>query len=111
MVENNKTCIVCGKTYTYCPNCSSYSKYPLWYDLFDGENCYEIYDACASYRDKIITKENAKKKLDKCNINNITSTKLKSLVNEIVSVDKAVNVENNVDIKKDIKTNFVKKQK
>lgn len=69
--KNNKTCVICGKSYSYCPSCSVDSDKPSWYFVFDGENCNEIYNICTSYRDGVIDKKVAFEKINKCDISGL----------------------------------------
>lgn len=79
-------CVICEKEYEYCPRCNKYEKEPAWKISFDSENCKNIYDACVGYRDGIITKEVAKKKLESCDLTVLESAKnvTKKSVEEIV---------------------------
>ena len=70
--QNNKTCIICGKNYTYCPVCNSVdANKPTWYFIFDGLNCYDIYEVCTQYRDGEIDAKVAYEKISKLDISNI----------------------------------------
>nr|DAM64681.1 MAG TPA: hypothetical protein [Caudoviricetes sp.] len=67
--KNNRKCIICGKTYTFCPVCNSEdTNKPSWYFIFDGVNCHDIYDVCVTYRDNEITPKEAYDKLSKLDI-------------------------------------------
>lgn len=66
--KNNKTCVICQKKYSYCPSCSKDYDKPDWYMLFDGDNCYKIYDICTSYRDNKISKKKAFELITKCDL-------------------------------------------
>ena len=57
--QNNRTCIICGKQYHYCPTCGEDSSKPTWYLIFDSQNCHDIYDVCTQYRDEKITAKKA----------------------------------------------------
>ena len=70
--QNNKTCIICGKNYTYCPVCNSRdANKPTWYFIFDGLNCHDIYEVCTQYRDGEIDAKVAYEKISKLDISNI----------------------------------------
>ena len=70
--QNNKTCIICGKNYTYCPVCNSWdANKPTWYFIFDGLNCHDIYEVCTQYRDGEIDAKVAYEKISKLDISNI----------------------------------------
>lgn len=70
--QNNRTCVICGKKYSYCPNCGADANKPTWYFVFCGENCKDIYNICTDWRDGIITKEEASEKISKLDISNIS---------------------------------------
>ena len=69
--QNNRTCIICGKKYSYCNNCQSDANKPTWYFIFDSQNCHDIYEVCTQYRDKEITVAQAYEKISKLDISNI----------------------------------------
>lgn len=70
--KNNRTCIICGKKYTYCPVCNSWdTNKPTWYFIFDGQNCHDIYEVCTQYRDGEIDAKVAYEKISKLDISNI----------------------------------------
>lgn len=72
MKTNNKKCLVCGSIYTYCSNCSQYAYLPKWKNLYDTENCKEIFYALSNHSyDK--DKEKAKKRLDGLDLSNKAS--------------------------------------
>lgn len=59
IMKNNKTCIICNKEYHYCNNCNKGRVNKPWMELFDTENCSNIFDMCIRYRDNIITSKEA----------------------------------------------------
>ena len=71
MGKLNRTCIICGKKYSYCNNCQSDANKPTWYFIFDSQNCHDIYEVCTQYRDKEITVAQAYEKISKLDISNI----------------------------------------
>ena len=71
MGKLNRTCIICGKKYSYCNNCQSDANKPTWYFIFDSQNCHDIYEVCTQYRDKEITIAQAYEKISKLDISNI----------------------------------------
>lgn len=68
MKKNNRTCIVCGEKYTYCPTCSEYSKLKPWHSIYHNENCKELYTTASDYLANTITKEEASDKFNKCDL-------------------------------------------
>lgn len=75
MRENNKSCLVCKKKYTYCSSCEEYAHLPRWMTSFCGENCHEVFDIISLYEDKHISLEETKKKLDACDLSVIRANK------------------------------------
>ena len=71
MGKLNRTCIICGKKYSYCNNCQSDANKPTWYFIFDSQNCHDIYEVCTQYRDKEITVAQEYEKISKLDISNI----------------------------------------
>ena len=68
MVKNNKTCILCGKKYTYCGNCAEFENLPHWMICYCSKNCKDIFDILSAYNMKQITKEEAKEAFEKCDL-------------------------------------------
>ena len=73
MRKINRTCIVCGHKYSYCPSCMEDAYKPKWMTIFHDENCKNIFNATSDYLANDITKEKAKELLDKCDLSNKTS--------------------------------------
>ena len=71
MGKLNRTCIICGKKYSYCNNCQSDANKPTWYFIFDGLNGHDIYEVCTQYRDGEIDAKVAYEKISKLDISNI----------------------------------------
>ena len=70
MKKNNKKCIVCGKVYTFCNSCSAFDRYPRWMGIYHDENCKNVFEITSDYLSGDITKEEAKVRLDKCDLSN-----------------------------------------
>lgn len=43
-MSHNRQCMICGKTYSYCPACHADSTKPRWMVSFDDEKCKKIWD-------------------------------------------------------------------
>ena len=69
--KNNRTCIICGHSYHFCPTCGEDAGKPTWYFIFDGQNCHDIYEVCTQYRDGEIDVKAAYEKISKLDISNI----------------------------------------
>ena len=68
MVRNNKTCILCGKKYSYCSGCAEFDHLPRWMECYCSENCKDIFNILSSYNMNHKTKEEAKTLLEKCDL-------------------------------------------
>lgn len=67
-MANNRKCILCKKEYNYCPNCNKDRNKPTWYRLYCSQACHDIFDILNNYNFKLITKEEAKMLLSKCDL-------------------------------------------
>lgn len=91
MSENNKKCLLCEKEYNYCPQCG-HKAYDLWKITFCSANCKEIFQTCVDYNLGAITLEDAKKKLDKCDLKGKENfnADIKKILEEIYPVQQTV---------------------
>ncbi len=64
-MRNERTCVICGKTYEYCPNCSAYDNEPRWKFLFDTKTCKDIYGVLNAYKAESISADQARSKLSR----------------------------------------------
>ena len=91
--KNNRTCMICGEHYAYCPHCGEDANKPTWYFIFDGQNCHDIYEVCTQYRDGEIDVKVAYEKIFKLDISNIKNfaevTRIQ--IEEILAKGKDVN--------------------
>ncbi len=108
MVKDNKTCILCGKKYSYCNRCEEFDHLPRWMEIYCSENCKKIFNALSSYNMGHITKEEAKTRLEECDLSyidkfnhinkkfveDIIDTKIQKSDNEIKPIINTVNVIN-----------------
>ena len=110
MEKLNRTCIICGKRYSYCNNCQRDTGKPTWYFIFDGENCHDIYEVCTQYRDKKIDAKKAYElisKLDLSNIEDFVET-TKNQIKEIIRLnEETTKVKESVE-KAEVKNETVK---
>jgi len=97
MAKNNRTCVICGQHYSYCPTCGADAGKPTWYFIFDGQNCHDIYEVCTQYRDKVISAETAYDLISQLNLDKIEDfaevTRLQ--IQEIIKIHE----ENNTPVK------------
>ena len=103
--KNNRTCIICGENYAYCPHCGEDANKPTWYFIFDGQNCHDIYEVCTQYRDGEIDANVAYEKISKLDISNIKnfSESTRIQIEEILAKGKDVN-----SVAKKVKTDNIK---
>ena len=86
MGKLNRTCIICGKRYSYCNNCQIDANKPTWYFIFDGLNCHDIYEVCTQYRDGEIDVKAAYEKISKLDISDldnfteVTQSQIKEII-------------------------------
>ena len=76
-----RTCICCGKAYTYCGNCPADKHLETWHALYCSDNCHDIFEAANDYNFDLLTKEEAKKQIEACDLSNLES------FNKIVKAD------------------------
>ena len=91
--KNNRSCIVCGRSYYFCNHCQDGEIKPSWFNIFHNQNCHDIYDAVANiYPEQ--GKKAAKEELDKLDLSNKENfhQNITKLINEIYDIK---NVENN----------------
>ncbi len=89
----DKTCILCGKYYQYCPTCSDYSKYPRWMTNCCSENCHTIFNTIMDYRIGSKTPAECKAILEKCDLS--SRDKYEAGMNAFVTAILAENTEEN----------------
>lgn len=65
-----RECYLCGKKYKYCPSCSQDRMKPSWMAEFHEENCKNIFDICTRYNMQMLTKSEARKALEACDLSN-----------------------------------------
>ena len=60
-MANNRVCLCCGNAYEYCGSCRNGVNLPAWKNLFDNENCKDVFQTVSDYEQKAIDKTKAKK--------------------------------------------------
>lgn len=78
----NRTCIACGKKYSYCNHCSQDRDKEPWHSIYCGNNCRKVFMATTDYLAKEITKEQAKEIFDSCDLSNRYA--FKGRINEVI---------------------------
>lgn len=70
-MQKFRKCICCSREYNYCGNCPSDKDKETWYALYCSANCHDIFHAANDYGFGLITKEEAKKKIEACDLSNL----------------------------------------
>lgn len=70
MGRRNRECYLCGKDYQYCSTCSHDKMKPAWMSEFHSENCKNIFDICTRFNMSMMSKNEAKAALEKCDLTN-----------------------------------------
>lgn len=68
MESKKRTCIVCGKSYSYCPVCDKDRGKPNWMFILCSHTCHGIYEILNKRGFKEITDLEAKKMLSELNV-------------------------------------------
>ena len=68
MVKNNKTCVNCGKQYSYCSSCAEDKSKPVWMKTWCSENCKNLFIAATEFFDGTLSREAAKQIVDSSNV-------------------------------------------
>ena len=79
-----RKCILCGKSYQYCPSCPKDAKKETWYALFDSENCKNISKALTDYNLNKISKDEACSALLACDLSIQLNDHYRNEINEII---------------------------
>ena len=64
-MAQDRTCFMCGTKYSYCPTCKTPDAGKPWKFLYHDERCEAISKIWYAYRGHEISKEEAKRQLDK----------------------------------------------
>ncbi len=70
MGRRTRECYLCAQGYNYCPTCSQDKMKPTWMAEFHDENCKSIFDICTRFNMQLISKDEAKAALEKCDLSN-----------------------------------------
>lgn len=70
MGRRTRECLLCGVKYEYCPTCSQDKMKPTWMSEFHDENCKNIFDIATRFNMQLLTKEEAKEAMEKCDLSN-----------------------------------------
>lgn len=98
MATSNKTCVMCGTKYKYCPSCGASD--PTWKALFHDEVCRKLYYIIQEYNNQRIDQATAAKQLQDIGITSGKGYKPSKKIDSILSVTKR-NAKQTVDIQKE----------
>lgn len=105
-----KSCMICGKTYKYCPACERTESYK---DVVDTPVCYSVYLTVIEHRDKVIDSNKAIEKLKTVNMtkDNYNRFELRDIIRSMIKniFDSEV-VEDKI-ISKELDSKVIKKKK
>ena len=92
MSQVNRTCKTCGKQYFYCTNCDKTLNSPQWMLMWHDENCKKVFETVSDYAQKRISKEDAKSKIEACNLKVYYTFKeiIRNYIDEILAEDVVV---------------------
>lgn len=75
MARRSRTCYLCGAKYEYCPTCAQDRMKPIWMSEFHSENCKNIFKICTDFNLGLLTKQETRKSLKRCDLSNQGSFK------------------------------------
>ena len=107
MARRQRECYLCGESYKYCNTCSQDKLKPSWMSEFHSESCKDIFDTCTRYNLGLLTKEQAREKLNACDLTNKASfksyvqTDLENIFAEAVEVKKEISKESHEVVKQE----------
>ena len=81
----NRTCLLCGTGYEYCPTCAADKKKPSWMSAFDKEDCKIVFETLSAYGMNKISISEARKSIKNIDTNtmNLKDTQ-KDVIKEIL---------------------------
>lgn len=90
MSESKKaTCSICGKKYDLCLSCRKELSIKPWKEVADTESCYKLYMCLLQFNNGYISKDEAKKQIEKINYNiDDLRDSVKESINSILSSPK-----------------------
>ena len=98
--KNNKTCVVCGQKYTFCPTCADTKDLEMWRNIYCSDNCKKLFSAASGYHAQTATLEEVRARFDACDL----SYKDKLNDNFIEAINAAYGIKNEkTEIKEDVK--------
>ena len=95
MKKRVRNCIVCGKEYEYCNNCSSHVSFPAWMAIYHSDNCRQIMNIATEYMAGNLNKSDAKAMFENCDLTDKKKFKesIIKVINEVCTEKKSVKIE------------------
>lgn len=80
-----RICLSCGNKYDHCNHCGDGQSKPSWFNLYDSEECKDLYNVVSGYNMGIKQKYEVKAILDKYNIVDFSkyTDGIKNVLNEL----------------------------
>ena len=99
MPKNNRECICCGKTYRYCNTCADQVTEPTWKAIYCSKNCKDIFMTTTNYLAGDITKDEARKNYEQCDLSDRQNFKKRiiEVIDEIVKLNTSTDIEKSSD--------------
>lgn len=89
--RGERKCIMCGKTYIYCPNCGKGDPNETFHYLFDTKECMEVNNILSRYTEGKVNKQLTKGALNVYDVQKMKFVPLvQAIVDEIFKADKKV---------------------
>lgn len=100
MAKLNKECILCKTKYSFCNRCAEYDHLPRWMGIYCSDNCRTIFMTLTDYSFKHLSKEDAKRILDTCDLSkkDVYHESTQKILNEVYTEELKCSV---VDAKSD----------
>lgn len=92
MGRRNRECYLCETKYQYCPTCSQDRMKPSWMSEFHSENCKDIFDICTRFNMQLLTKDEAKAAIEKCDLTNKLNFRpsVQNTLSKLLKVDEVI---------------------
>ena len=101
-MAKNRTCLICGEKYDYCPHCDRDRLKPMWYFVFCSKKCYELDDILSQNTAGNLSLAEANKKLKNVVFNkeDILNKDTKAHIEKIMAYKEKEGLKEKPEIKK-----------
>lgn len=99
----NSICAICGKEYYCCNDSMTAKSFTPWKKIVDKPEHYKIFTVLQDYTNEIITKEEAVRKLNNCDLNDKGTFKedIRKVIDDILNEQKTVKIDKGTKSKKE----------